>query len=425
MSGDKQQKVWLWPILTLTLLTLLNILSLTDRFLIAAFGSQITTELELSNQQFGLLTGFGFVLFYAIAGPFMGILADRFGASRLLGIGILLWSAMTALTGQAKSFIGVMLPRAFVGIGEATLNPASSAILSKTFDQQYRATVLGLYFMGGHIGIALSYQIGGIEGVDWRQAFITLGIVGLILAGLLMILARTNPAALGEETSTQKTSSNASLGELTSTLKSHLLQNATLRLAIVGMALVHLIYAEIQFLQLWLVAERGFSPQEASGLYGQVYLLTALPASILGGVAADWLAKRAGFNRASFIFVVILLTLPFVVLFRFSEPNSAWFLVGMIASVTLFTLPYGAMISMILDEVPESIRASTTAMTMFAVNVLVIGLATYGLGLASDLFTEMGHDEPLTDSLLILDGLLVLSLLAYARLHSRLNQATG
>ena len=422
MTGGKQRKTWLWPVLILTLLTLLNILSLTDRFLIAAFGAQITTELSLSNQQFGLLTGFGFVLFYAVAGPFMGILADRFGASRLLAIGILLWSAMTALTGQAKSFVGVMLPRAFVGIGEATLNPASSAILSKTFDQQHRATVLGLYFMGGHVGIALSYQLGGIEGVDWRQAFITLGLAGLVLAVLLMILARSNPRAFGEETSPQTTGSNASLGELVRTLKGHLVQNATLRLAILGMALVHLIYAEIQFLQLWLVSERGFSPQEASGLYGQVYLLTALPASLLGGVAADWLAKRNGFNRASFIFGVILLTLPFVVLFRFSKPDSTWFLVGMIASVTLFTLPYGAMISTILDEVPGSIRASTTAITMFAVNVLVIGLATYGLGLASDLFADMGRNEPLTDSLLILDGLLVLSLFAYGRLHSRLNQ---
>jgi len=95
--------------------------------------------------------------------------------------------------------------------------------------------------------------------------------------------------------------------------------------------------------------------------------------------------------------------------------------VGMIASVTLFTLPYGAMISTILDQVPETIRASTTAMTMFAANVLVIGFATYGLGLASDLFADMGRSEPLTDSLLILDGLLVLSLLTYSRLHLRLN----
>jgi len=43
------------------------------------------------------------------------------------------------------------------------------------------------------------------------------------------------------------------------------------------------------------------------------------------------------------------------------------------------------------------------------------------LGLASDLFADMGRSEPLTDSLLILDGLLVLSLLTYSRLHLRLN----
>ena len=93
----------------------------------------------------------------------------------------------------------------------------------------------------------------------------------------------------------------------------------------------------------------------------------------------------------------------------------------MIASITLFTLPYGAMISTILDEVPESIRASTTAMTMFAVNVLVIGLATYGLGFASDLFANMGRRAP--------NGLVTHSrrlagafAFAYGRLHSRLNQ---
>ena len=68
MMSSKQSKAWFWPVLILTLLTALNILSLTDRFLIAAFGAQITTELNLSNQQFGLLTGFGFVLFYALIG---------------------------------------------------------------------------------------------------------------------------------------------------------------------------------------------------------------------------------------------------------------------------------------------------------------------------------------------------------------------
>ena len=52
----------------------------------------------------------------------------------------------------------------------------------------------------------------------------------------------------------------------------------------------------------------------------------------------------------------------------------------MVASVALFTLPYGAMIAIILDQVPDDIKASTTALTMFTVNVLIIGSATYFLG---------------------------------------------
>lgn len=63
-------------------------------------------------------------------------------------------------------------------------------------------------------------------------------------------------------------------------------------------------------------------------------------------------------------------------------------------------------------------------MTMFAANVLVIGFATYGLGLASDLFADLDRSKPLTDSLLILDGVLVLSLLTYGRIHLRLNNPT-
>jgi len=95
----------------LLLLTLLHTLSLTDRFLIAAFGTQISLDLGLSNQQFGFVTGLAFTLFYATTGPLAGLMVDRFGPGRLLGLGVLVWSAMTGLTGIAKSFTGLWLPR--------------------------------------------------------------------------------------------------------------------------------------------------------------------------------------------------------------------------------------------------------------------------------------------------------------------------
>ena len=116
MSGRDQRSVGI-SLYVLALFTVLHTLSLTDRFLIAAFGTQISVDLGLSNQQFGLVTGLAFTLFYASTGPVAGLLVDRFGPGRLLGVGVLIWSAMTALTGMAKSFLGLWLPRVSGGRG--------------------------------------------------------------------------------------------------------------------------------------------------------------------------------------------------------------------------------------------------------------------------------------------------------------------
>ena len=61
----------------LIFLLVLNILNMVDRTLITSFGTSIIADLNLSDSQFGLLTGPVFVFFYSIMGLFMGALADR------------------------------------------------------------------------------------------------------------------------------------------------------------------------------------------------------------------------------------------------------------------------------------------------------------------------------------------------------------
>ena len=76
---------------------LINILSYVDRMLLPALGTQISADLGLSRQQFGFITGFAFVTVYAVCGPIMGALADRFNPARVVAIGIAVWSVMTCL----------------------------------------------------------------------------------------------------------------------------------------------------------------------------------------------------------------------------------------------------------------------------------------------------------------------------------------
>jgi predicted MFS family arabinose efflux permease len=95
----------------LSFLTALNILNFVDRMLIASLAPLLIADLGLTRAQIGLLTGFGFVFFYTFVGLFLGVAADRFRRLPLIGAGLLLWSAMTALSGRARSFIQLAIPR--------------------------------------------------------------------------------------------------------------------------------------------------------------------------------------------------------------------------------------------------------------------------------------------------------------------------
>lgn len=408
----------------LLLLTLLHTLSLTDRFLIAAFGTQISLDLGLSNQQFGFVTGLAFTLFYATTGPLAGLMVDRFGPGRLLGLGVLVWSAMTGLTGVAKSFTGLWLPRTLVGVGEAILIPAASKILSARFDDRHSATVFGLFFMGGHLGVGLAYRLGGSqsfagEPLVWREVFLGLGALGLCLGLLVWLSVRW----LGVTAATASNDGDrASLPILVRTLMATLVESRRLQLALLGLALVHVLYAGMQFLQIWLVQDKGLAPGEASALYGRVHLMTAIPASLLGGIAADQLARRLAVSRALFVAGVILLCLPLIIAFRLSPADSPLFMPGMVISVFAFSFPYGAMIALVVAEAPESIKALVMAAALFLANVGVIGLGTFLLGAGADWMAAADISAPMTRALLAADSLLVLAAVVFLLLHMAINR---
>ena len=86
----------------LMFLTLLNVMNFVDRQLLASFANWIVPDLGLTNTEFGLLTGLIFIIFYSVAGLFMGMLADKVNRTRLIAGGLALWSALTALSGAAK-----------------------------------------------------------------------------------------------------------------------------------------------------------------------------------------------------------------------------------------------------------------------------------------------------------------------------------
>jgi len=402
----------------LLLLIVINVLSYVDRHMLPAFATQITADLELSRQQFGLLTGFAFVTVYALSGPLMGVMADRFNPSKVIALGILLWSAMTLLTGMAKNFLHLLLPRMAIGVGEATLHPSAAGILSRLFSSGQRATVFGLFFMGSQIGLGLAYWLAGNFGdeLGWRKMFLVLGALGVLVSLLLLpffsLTASKKPEGVAEHGA-----GNRSVREILRELWSVFTKQANFRNAVLGMSLVHMLYASTQFMQLWLVADKGLDQSAASSLYGSVFLMTAIPSSLLGGMTADWFCRRFHSTRALFVLIVMLAGAPLLILFRLSMPDSNLFYIGMGASVFILAFPYGALFSLVLDNAPEHIQSTAAGFTLFIANVLVIGTGTFTIGFFADLLQAQGVAAPMTIAMLGSDVIALLGLVFYFKLY--------
>src|SRR5215210_4493903 len=97
---------------------------------------------------------------------------------RMLIASLAIWSSMTALSGWARSFIQLAIPRIFVGIGEATLTPAAISMLGDAFPPQRLGLAIGVYYAGIPLGLAIALISSSFIAprFGWRVSFFALGI---------------------------------------------------------------------------------------------------------------------------------------------------------------------------------------------------------------------------------------------------------
>lgn len=191
----------------LCILFLIYVLNFVDRQILSILANDIKADLGLSDADLGFLYGTAFAIFYALFGIPLGRLADGWSRTRLLAVGMALWSCMTALSGFARTGATLAAARIGVGVGEATASPCAYSLISDWFPQRLRATALGVYSAGLFVGSGLSLLIGGLvvenwsrawpSGgaplglVGWQAAFLAVGVPGLILA--LWVLSLREP----------------------------------------------------------------------------------------------------------------------------------------------------------------------------------------------------------------------------------------
>jgi MFS family permease len=176
----------------LILLTGVYTFNFIDRQIIGILSPAIKEDLGLADWQLGVLKGFAFAVLYTTLGIPIARLADRKNRVTIIAIALGLWSGFTAISGAATNFVQLTLARVGVGIGEAGGSPPSHSLISDYFPKEKRAGALAIYAMGIPIGVALAYLGGGwvMQTFGWRVAFVVIGLPGIAMAVLLKLTVR-------------------------------------------------------------------------------------------------------------------------------------------------------------------------------------------------------------------------------------------
>ena len=180
----------------LILLTIVYGFNFIDRQIVGILAPFIQEDLSLTNTELGLLIGLAFAVFYTTVAIPIAWLADRYNRVNILSIALATWSGFTALTGLATNFVQIGLARMGVGIGEAGGSPPSHSIISDMYPKEERASALGVYAMGIPIGVMAAYFVTAAligasnDDVNWREIFVFLGVTGVLLAIVVKLVIR-------------------------------------------------------------------------------------------------------------------------------------------------------------------------------------------------------------------------------------------
>lgn len=373
------------------LLMLAYMLSFLDRVLISLLVEPIRQEFGLGDTEIGLLVGFGFVLFYTVLGVPFGAAADRTNRRNLIVMGLIGWSLATAGSGLVSGFGGLLLMRALVGVGEATLSPAALSTIADRFPPERLGFAISIYSSGVVLGGGIAMGFGGmiaqwaastsvtlpvlgmIEG--WRLAILLVGLLGLPLALLLLTTMREAPRGSSQ-------SEVPGLSVLLATMRSNAAAFATVFLGY-GCAVISA-YIPLLWGPALLGREHGMATGEIGLALGVIVGVCGLAGVLTGGALSDRLVRR-GTPHAPIL--IVLATLPLQILIL----GGAYLAAD--TRPTLILLGIGTFLSSILGGLqattvqlltPAAMRGRAMAIYLLVVTILGMGLGPLAIGLFSD-----------------------------------------
>ena len=395
----------------LGVLFLVYVFNFIDRQILATVLEDIKRDFEISDSWLGFLTGTGFALFYTLAGIPIARLADRRSRRNIVAVGLLLWSFMTLASGLARNFSHLLLARLGVGIGEAAGSPPSHSLISDYFAPERRTTALAIYATGIYLGAMIAFLAGGYvrEAFDWRTAFFIVGAPGIVLTLLLLLTVREPRRGLSEPNPVDATP--VSTREVARFLYG---QRSFRNLVLAGCCQSLSGYAFLTWAFSFLLRVHEMSSTQVGIWLGLVVGIGGASGAYFGGVIADRLGARDARWYLWLSAIVSLCSAPFGVGFLLI-PDATSALVCFIPFYVLGAMYVGPLWSMTQSLAKVPMRATASAILLFILNIVGLGLGPQLIGWLNDtLFASYG-DEAIRYSLCVVAVIGALASLFFMR----------
>ncbi|QJU59870.1 MFS transporter [Sphingomonas sp. AP4-R1] len=378
----------------LGVLILAYVLAFVDRQILNLLVQPIKRDLGLSDIEISLLQGLSFALFLSVGGLPIGRLIDTRPRTRLLGVGVAVWSLASAGCGLARGYGQLLLCRIGVGVGEATMTPSAYSLIGDYFPVRRQGLAMGLYSVGAYVGAGLALVIGAAvasrvpaEAVvplvgtmhGWQLVFLLVGAPGLLVA--LWVASLREPVRSGAQP-------HVSLREALAwfRVRSRPLILVNLGVAFAAMAMYGLsAWAATFFLRRY-----GMTAADAGRTLGFIVMAAGGTGTLAAGLLGDRLtAAGRSDGRLRVMIAGAMLAMPFAVAAPLA--GSAPLSFALLVPTFLFlTLAIGSGPATLQQITPSRMRGMQHALAVLAVNLIGLGLGPTAVALLTD---RLLHDE--------------------------------
>lgn len=379
--------------MVLAMLLLVYTFNFLDRQIISILAQPIKADLGLTDAQLGALGGLAFAMFYSTMAIPLSLLADRTGRARVIAVSLVVWSAFTAVCGMAANFVQLFLARLGVGVGEAGGVAPSYAVIADRFPPHQRGRALAVYSLGIPIGSAAGAMFGAAiaAAVDWRTAFIVIGLAGVLAVIPFRMVVRDPPRVAA-----------AAHAPVMAVFRRLAAQPVFWMLAF-GAGMSSLCgYGFMFWIPALLQRSFGLSLMETGQFVGGQFLIAGAAGIMLGGVLGDWLGHksagggargdRAGYARVPAI-AYLLCAPAFAIAFAAGGTTAAFLL--LLVPTLLSNIWLGPVIASVQHLVPAQERATASACFLLINNGIGLGFGSLLIGRLSDVLTSTHGDDAL------------------------------